>query len=122
MRAMGAHDFDDAVVAPRLAPGSRCYYVARRAVAGREVYRVDAAGVERVAHRRRWTPASFRWGEQHPGTDELAYALLRETSGAREPSELACRELVAHVLGRLPRDGWILPEADLELWLALHDG
>jgi hypothetical protein len=118
---MGAHDFDDAAVAPRLAPGSRRYYVARKAINGREVFRVDEVGVSRVHHHGHWTVAGFRWAEEHPGTHELAYALLRDAGGAREPSEIACRELVAHVLSHLPRDGWILPEADLELWLALHD-
>lgn len=93
------------------------FYVGRRP-RSTEVFVVTALTVERLEHRRYRTLAAFDWGRgsDWTGQTELAYALLADLTGHRPP-DATTFALYREVVGRLPRDGFVVSDLDLEFWL-----
>jgi hypothetical protein len=64
-------------------------------------------------------PAEWEWGQEGPGTDALAFALLHRQGGQLVAKEFYL-EFAREVLAQLPRHAglcWTLTAADLCQWL-----
>jgi hypothetical protein len=98
------------------------HYVGRRP-AHTEVYVVDQAELEPLAHLSYRTDAGFDWGDSTEGALELAFAMLAHATQSRPP-DLVCRVFCAEVVTRLDPAGFVLSHGDIALWLltAFRDG
>jgi len=98
-------------------PRAGWFYVGRRP-ARTEVFVVGADSCARLEHREHRSPAAFDWGARAPWTGrlELAFALLADVT-AHRPPEATTFTLYRSVVSRLERDGWVLSDVDLLLWI-----
>lgn len=101
-------------------PRAGWFYVGRRPAAT-EVFVVSAASVARLGHREHRSPAAFDWGQEAcwAGRLELAYALLADVT-AHRPPEAATFSLYRYVVSRLARNGFVLSDVDLLLWISVE--
>jgi hypothetical protein len=90
-------------------------YVGRRP-AHTEVYVVDQAELEPLAHLSYRTDAGFDWGDSTEGALELAFAMLAHATQSR-PTDLVCRAFCAEVVTQLEPAGFVLSHGDIALWL-----
>jgi hypothetical protein len=94
------------------------FYVGRVGGSGPKVFVVDRWSVDALEHCEYRSPARFAWGPAAPwtGRAELAFALLVDATG-RRPPEAATFAFFRDVVGCLPRDGFVLSDVDLDVWI-----
>lgn len=99
MEFVGWRDAQGAHVAVRKGPHGRAYPLNLR--------------LGEVNH----SPTGFEWGYSGSGPAQLAYAMLRYTSGARGTALHFYQLFKSEVICRLNRDAFILPVATVSKWL-----
>lgn len=105
-------------------PSTVCYR-GRRTAGGPEVTRLDGHG-----HRiplslrldlRSHCPSGFEWGEGHPGSSQLALALLADAIDGDEALRLY-RDYERLVVSRLDRARWELSREQIRQWARHQQG
>jgi Family of unknown function (DUF6166) len=103
-------------------PGSDRYYVGRRPC-DTEVYVTTRNEIEPLEHPSYRSTSPFDWGSLTPGGLELSFAMLAHTTDSRPPDPI-CVAFWTDVVACLDRDGFVLCDGDVALWLltAFCDG
>lgn len=68
---------------------------------------------------RRHSTTGFEWAYAGSGPAQLAIALLAHHAG-KEVAEQHYHRFNNEVIASLPKKGWTIASADIELWLKLH--
>lgn len=91
-------------------------YTGRRTESGCAVVVSDALGSRELSPRfDLWnhSPTGFEWGYGGSGPAQLALALAADVLGDDEAALDVYQRLKFRVVGRLPKDGWSITEAEL---------
>lgn len=91
-------------------------YRGERSEGGCAVVVVDDGGSRELDPRfdlRNHSPSGFEWGYGGSGPAQLALALAADVLGDDEAARAVYQRLKFRVVGRLPKDGWSLTEAEL---------
>jgi hypothetical protein len=81
------------------------------------VYVVGPDGAERLVPRSRASLRSYSWGCHGAGSQELAWALIRDATGDRQLADDWHLDLSIEIVSRLPSDEFELPATDVVTWL-----
>jgi hypothetical protein len=81
------------------------------------VYVVGPDGAQRLVPRGRSSLWSYSWGCHGVGSQELAWALIRDATGDRQLADDWYLDLSSEIVSRLPSDEFELPASDIVSWL-----
>jgi hypothetical protein len=81
------------------------------------VYVVGPHGAQRLGPRGRSSPWSYSWGCHGVGSQELAWALIRDATGDRQLADDWYLDLSSEIVSRLPSDEFELAASDIVRWL-----
>jgi hypothetical protein len=96
---------------------TRRAYRGERLPTGRRVYVVGPDGAQRLVPRGRSSLWSYSWGCHGVGSQELAWALIRDATGDRQLADDWYLDLSSEIVSRLPSDEFELPASDIVSWL-----
>ena len=99
----------------RRSRGPERYYVGRRP-RDAQVYVVTGTAIEPLERPAYRSSSAFDWGDLTAGALELAFAMLADTTDSRPPDRI-CLTFWAEVVACLDRDGFVLADGDIALWL-----
>jgi Family of unknown function (DUF6166) len=96
---------------------TRRAYRGERLPTGSRVYVLGPAGAERLAPRSRSSLWSYSWGRHGAGSQELAWALIRDATGDPQLADDWYVDLSIELVSRLPSDEFELRASDVVAWL-----
>ena len=92
-------------------------YRGERLPTERRVYVLGPDGVELLVPRSGSAVRSYSWGCYGAGSQELAWALIRDATGDRQLADDWYRDLSIEIVSRLPPDEFELRASDVVTWL-----
>jgi hypothetical protein len=96
---------------------TRRAYRGQRLPTERRVYVLGPDGAERLVPRSPSSLRSYSWGCHGAGSQELAWALIRDATGDRQLADDWYLDLSTEIVSRLPSDEFELRASDLVAWL-----
>jgi hypothetical protein len=96
---------------------TRRAYRGERLPTGRRVYVLGPDGAERLVPRSRASRCSYSWGCNGAGSQELAWALIRDATGDRQLADDWYLDLSIEIVSRLDSDEFELRASDVVTWL-----
>lgn len=96
---------------------TRRAYRGERLPTGCRVYVHGPDGAERLVPRSGSSLWSYSWGRHGAGSQELAWALIRDATGDRQLADDWHLDLSIDIVSRLPLDEFELRASDVVTWL-----